>query len=128
MNLFFPSRARAFITRALLTCAALLLSSALAPSMATTITTASLSAGHSHTCAVNKAGQAMCWGSNADGELGDGTRTDRTGPVAVQGLPASVAAIQAGRGFSCALLQDQSLHCKPTVRDAKHVLGALVQD
>lgn len=90
-----------------------LCSAALAPAMASTITTATLSAGHSHACAIDKAGQARCWGSNADGELGDGSRTDRDGPVAVQGLPASVAvaAVQAGRGFSCALLQDQSVHC-----------------
>lgn len=90
-----------------------LLNAVLAPSMASTITTAALGAGHSHTCAIGKAGQAMCWGSNVDGELGDGSRTDRNGPVAVQGLPASVAvaAVQAGRGFSCALLQDQSVHC-----------------
>ncbi len=80
---------------------------ALAPSMATTV-----SAGYSHTCGISRVDLAMCWGSNSAGELGDGTRTDRDGPVAVQGLPAmAVLAIQAGRKFSCALLQDRSVYC-----------------
>lgn len=71
-----------------------------------------VSAGHSHTCGISAANAALCWGSNAAGELGDGTRTDREGPVAVQGLGAMAALdIRAGRGFSCALLEDRSVHC-----------------
>ena len=100
-----------------------LCSAAAAPAMATTV-----SAGHSHTCGINRADVALCWGSNAAGELGDGSRTDRDGPVAVQGLPAvAVSAIQAGRGFSCALLGDQSVHCWGRITGSTNTTAQSVQ-
>lgn len=51
--------------------------------IASTIT--GVAVGGAHTCAVTADGP-MCWGSNYSGQLGDGTRTDRTTPVAVLGL------------------------------------------
>jgi len=49
------------------------------------ITFDQIAAGFDHTCGLDAStGQAYCWGSNHDGELGDGTRTPpRTTPVAV---------------------------------------------
>jgi alpha-tubulin suppressor-like RCC1 family protein len=38
-----------------------------------------------HTCAITESGAPYCWGWNGDGQLGDGTRTDRRVPVTVQG-------------------------------------------
>lgn len=38
-----------------------------------------------HTCAVSGEEAAYCWGRNSEGQLGDGTTTDRTRPVAVEG-------------------------------------------
>lgn len=46
-----------------------------------------LAAGGAHTCAIVKEGtRVLCWGYNADGELGDGTRTNRSTPVLVRSL------------------------------------------
>jgi alpha-tubulin suppressor-like RCC1 family protein len=45
---------------------------------------ATISAGTNHTCGVElDTGLVGCWGSNAFGQLGDGTLTDRDHPVPV---------------------------------------------
>ncbi len=36
-----------------------------------------------HTCGVTTGGEAYCWGLNSDGQLGDGTGTNRSVPVKV---------------------------------------------
>ena len=41
--------------------------------------------GGGHTCALTPDAQVYCWGSNGDGQLGDGTRTRRLAPVPVAG-------------------------------------------
>jgi alpha-tubulin suppressor-like RCC1 family protein len=46
-----------------------------------------ISAGNSHTCAVRE-GVVFCWGYNVSGQLGDGTKTDRTRPVKVSSTSA----------------------------------------
>ena len=55
-----------------------------------------LSVGWSHTCAVTSAGAVRCWGRNDYGQLGDGTTTNRSAPVAVSGLGSGIAAVTAG--------------------------------
>ncbi len=34
-----------------------------------------------HSCALNRSGEVRCWGRNTDGQLGDGTSTDRPKPT-----------------------------------------------
>lgn len=47
---------------------------------------AGLCAGEGHTCALESTGEVLCWGRNTDGQLGDGTATDRVRPVRVVDL------------------------------------------
>ncbi|MDW5328856.1 hypothetical protein R6Y94_34275 [Plantactinospora sp. KLBMP9567] len=67
----------------------------------TTVT--SLAAGLLHSLAVTSAGQALAWGSNSVGQLGDGTITNRSTPVSVS-LPAgtTVTAVAGGSVHSLA--------------------------
>jgi hypothetical protein len=69
-----------------------------------------LAAGKSHACALLDDGTVRCWGSNYSGQLGDGTTTFRTAPVAVSGLR-NVAFIAAGDRHTCAALLEGSVSC-----------------
>ncbi|AYM95859.1 IPTL-CTERM sorting domain-containing protein [Acidovorax sp. 1608163] len=72
---------------------------------------AAIAAGSLHTCALTTAGAVWCWGHNASGQLGDGSTTHRTTPVAVGSLGAGVAAVTAGEFFSCALTTAAAVQC-----------------
>ena len=73
----------------------------------------SISAGFSHTCAILDEGSVSCWGLNDNGELGDGTNTDRNTPTqtASLGTDRTAVAIAAGRYHTCAILDDRSVSC-----------------
>jgi alpha-tubulin suppressor-like RCC1 family protein len=62
-----------------------------------------IAAGSTHSCALTDAGGVKCWGSNAQGQLGDGTTTTRLTARDVSGLPSGVSAIAAGDYHSCAI-------------------------
>jgi alpha-tubulin suppressor-like RCC1 family protein len=64
-----------------------------------------VSAGGDAACALRADGTAWCWGNNANGQLGDGTRTRRKAPVQVRGLRAVMDIATSGQ-YTCAI--DQS--------------------
>src|SRR6266516_3496567 len=76
-----------------------------------------ITAGDSHTCALDSGGAAYCWGQNDNGQLGDGsTAAFSSVPVAVDagGVLAGKALTQltaAGEFHTCALDRSGSAYC-----------------
>ena len=69
-----------------------------------------ISAAGSTTCALHQSGEVRCWGWNAFGQLGDGTRTDRPTPAAVADL-ADATSVSVGNGHVCALSRSRGAVC-----------------
>lgn len=69
-----------------------------------------LAVGMHHSCAILADNSARCWGKNADGQLGDDTKTKRNTPVDVVSL-SSVASIELGYNSSCATLSSGTVKC-----------------
>ena len=73
-----------------------------------------ISAGYDHTCALLTDGGVRCWGSNNNGQLGDGTSTDRLSPPSSDinlGSGYTAIGVSAGGGHTCAMLQDGDMKC-----------------
>jgi alpha-tubulin suppressor-like RCC1 family protein len=87
------------------------------PVAVTGITNATaITAGDYQTCALLADHTIKCWGANVFGQLGDGTTTDRTTPVAVSGIdgstPATSAyAVSTGTDHTCAVMGDGNVKC-----------------
>ncbi|MGO8992459.1 MAG: RCC1 domain-containing protein [Polyangiaceae bacterium] len=64
-----------------------------------------------HVCAVRAWGGIACWGSDEEGELGDGAFTERAVPADVVGLVVPARAVAVGRAHTCALLRNDTVHC-----------------
>jgi alpha-tubulin suppressor-like RCC1 family protein len=69
-----------------------------------------MQAGYMHTCALTAGSRIYCWGYNHDGQLGDGTTTDRLKPVRIaSGL--YFRFVSAGKHHSCALTPTNVAYC-----------------
>lgn len=74
------------------------------------LTFATVSVGEMHSCGVTTAGKAYCWGANGNGQLGDGTATNRTSPVAVVG-GLTFSTVSAGRNHTCGTTTGSATYC-----------------
>lgn len=72
-----------------------------------------IAAGADHTCAAVAGGMAVrCWGRNNNGQIGDGTTTNRGLPTSIaEPPPAAVVMLDATVDTTCALLADGDLWC-----------------
>jgi alpha-tubulin suppressor-like RCC1 family protein len=69
-----------------------------------------LAAGAVHTCALVQGGRAFCWGQNLQGQLGDGSTTNRPRPVPVAG-GLSFTSIHAGGAQTCGYTASGAEYC-----------------
>jgi alpha-tubulin suppressor-like RCC1 family protein len=65
-----------------------------------------VAAGFTHSLALLSDGTVWAWGCNFNGQLGDGTTTQRTSPVQVTGLSGVVRAVAAGWFHNLAVMSD----------------------
>jgi alpha-tubulin suppressor-like RCC1 family protein len=72
---------------------------------------ADLDSGDSHTCAVTDAGSVLCWGSNSNGQLGNGGGGDQLVPETVDGSPTNGALVDAGWYHACAMTVNGGIKC-----------------
>ena len=71
-----------------------------------------ISANGRHACALRNDNQLGCWGSNFNGEVGDGTIIDRPLPEKVSVLPNNVVEVSAGVNHTtCARMADGRVAC-----------------
>lgn len=69
-----------------------------------------LDLGYYHTCALANDGGVLCWGFNSDGEIGDGTTTSTSVPIAVSGI-SGASAVGVGSYHSCAVTNAGVVKC-----------------
>jgi len=69
-----------------------------------------VSLGLHYSCIVNNLSQVWCWGSNQNGQLGDGTTTHRRTPTQTS-LATSASHIGSGGRHSCAIDDRSDLYC-----------------
>jgi len=71
----------------------------------------SISSGLDHTCALVTNGDLKCWGSNEEGQLGDGTTTRRLTPTNVTGLTENIIKVSSGYVYTCAVNKSGGVLC-----------------
>lgn len=75
----------------------------------------SISVGAEHICGIASNAKVYCWGSNQKGQLGNGTNSNSTNPVAIQygEIPAgsNILSVAAGGDHTCALASNAKVYC-----------------
>ena len=75
-------------------------------------TAKSVAAGGDHTCAILNDDSLKCWGSNHKGQLGLGHTSSKNTPQLVNlGAGKTAKSVAVGGGYTCAILNDDSLKC-----------------
>ncbi len=76
-----------------------------------------VAAGGDHTCAITGSirdggdgGELWCWGRNDHGQVGDGTKVDRSSPVKIAGL-VDISAVGLGIDHTCAVHRTGAVTC-----------------
>jgi alpha-tubulin suppressor-like RCC1 family protein len=71
--------------------------------------------GSNFQCYLNKLGKSYCWGGNSNGQLGNGTTTNSSVPVAVTTSGAingrAILAMSGGGVHACAIADDENAYC-----------------
>jgi alpha-tubulin suppressor-like RCC1 family protein len=67
--------------------------------------------GDSYTCALLETGGVKCWGTNDQGQLGNGSTNNKRTPTNVIGLNTGVKSISLGINYTCALLESGGVKC-----------------
>ncbi|MFM1790410.1 MAG: hypothetical protein RLZZ526_737, partial [Actinomycetota bacterium] len=68
--------------------------------------------GANHACAVMTAGGVQCWGSSANGQVGNGTTgANVLAPAAVTGLAGTVLDLAVGANHACAVVSTGAVQC-----------------
>ena len=75
-----------------------------------------VSAGEFHTCALNEDTEVLCWGSGADGRLGNGASDKQNTPVNVLAVSGTdnlirIKQVSAGKKHTCALEASGKVYC-----------------
>jgi alpha-tubulin suppressor-like RCC1 family protein len=70
-----------------------------------------VAAGKQHTCAVTSDHRILCWGDNAQGQLGSVTASTAPVEVVLEARPIGEKLLAAGDNHTCALLEDSWIHC-----------------
>ena len=80
------------------------------PSLALGFARAPIAAGGRHTCILGARGEALCFGGNDRGQLGEGDTSPELSPTRVIGA-FQVVALAAGTSHSCAVARDGGIYC-----------------
>ncbi|HNN47369.1 MAG TPA: hypothetical protein PKM12_00285 [Marmoricola sp.] len=71
----------------------------------------SIAIGNDHRCAIKISGSLWCWGSNSNGQLGDGSTTNNLSGPAQVGSDSDWQSVATGMNHTCAIKTDSTIWC-----------------